>query len=100
MESKGTLAKDKNEILFSRFGINYNQEPQVYRKGTVVYRCYDAVNGETKMLPTDHKLAESQSKTQSEKERKRKQKAVIIAENVDIIGDGFWEAHSYILSSR
>ena len=38
LELKGTLAADKNEILFSRFGINYNNEPEVYKKGTVIYR--------------------------------------------------------------
>jgi len=35
---KGTLSADKNEILFSQFGINYNNLPQVYRKGTVLYK--------------------------------------------------------------
>jgi tRNA(His) guanylyltransferase len=34
----GTLASDKNEILFSRFGINYNNEPEIYKKGSVVFR--------------------------------------------------------------
>jgi len=38
LELKGSLSKDKNEILFSRFGINYNNEPEVYKKGTVIYR--------------------------------------------------------------
>jgi len=32
----GTLSGDKNEILFSQFGINYNTEPEVFRKGTVL----------------------------------------------------------------
>ena len=35
---KGTLAKDKNEILFSEFGINYNNEPDQYKKGTTLIR--------------------------------------------------------------
>lgn len=35
---KGTLAADKNEILFSRFGINYNREPEMYKKGSVIFR--------------------------------------------------------------
>jgi len=35
---KGTLSGDKNEILFSQFQINYNDLPQVYRKGTVFYK--------------------------------------------------------------
>merc|ERR1711997_341861 len=31
---KGTLAGEKNEILFSEFGINYNQEPAQFKNGT------------------------------------------------------------------
>lgn len=34
----GTYSADKNEILFSRFGINYNNLPQMYRKGTILLR--------------------------------------------------------------
>ncbi|PVH93763.1 Thg1-domain-containing protein [Periconia macrospinosa] len=37
-ELSGTVAADKNEILFSRFGINYNNEPEIFKKGTVLYR--------------------------------------------------------------
>lgn len=33
---QGTLAADKNEILFSEFNINYNNEPMMFRKGTVL----------------------------------------------------------------
>lgn len=36
---KGTLAKDKNEILFSDFGINYNNEPEQFRKGTTLLKA-------------------------------------------------------------
>lgn len=35
---QGTFSKDKNEILFSRFGINYNNEPEIFKKGSVVFR--------------------------------------------------------------
>ncbi len=35
---KGTFAADKNEILFSRFKINYNDEPEIFKKGSVVFR--------------------------------------------------------------
>ena len=35
---KGTLSNDKNEILFSQFNINYNNQPEVYKKGTLVIR--------------------------------------------------------------
>lgn len=32
------MSADKNEILFKRFGINYNNELEIYKKGTVLYR--------------------------------------------------------------
>lgn len=35
---QGTVSSDKNELLFSRFGINYNNEPEIYKKGSVVFR--------------------------------------------------------------
>lgn len=34
----GTLASEKNEILWTRYGINYNDEMGMYRKGSVVFR--------------------------------------------------------------
>ncbi|KAK3070998.1 tRNA-His guanylyltransferase [Teratosphaeriaceae sp. CCFEE 6253] len=95
---KGTVSKDKNEIMFSRFGINYNNEPKIYRKGTVIYRLRveDALASDLPNVgPPDRA-----SKTQVEKERKRKQKAKIVTEHHDIIGDAFWDAHPYILASN
>ena len=35
---KGTFSADKHEILFSRFKINYNNEPEMNKKGSVVFR--------------------------------------------------------------
>ena len=35
---KGTEAADKNEILWAEFGKNYNKEPAIFRKGTVLFR--------------------------------------------------------------
>lgn len=32
----GTLSSDKQEILFSECGINYNNEPEMYKKGSLV----------------------------------------------------------------
>ena len=33
-----TLAADKNEILFSQFGINYNNEDEMFKRGSMIYR--------------------------------------------------------------
>ncbi|PPQ95442.1 hypothetical protein CVT26_008461 [Gymnopilus dilepis] len=35
---RGTFSKDKNEILYSRFGINYNRIDARFRKGSVLFR--------------------------------------------------------------
>lgn len=35
---QGTVSSDKNELLFSRFGVNYNKEPAMFRKGSVLFR--------------------------------------------------------------
>lgn len=41
---QGTVSSDKNEILFKRFGINYNNELEIYKKGSVLYRqVWDAI---------------------------------------------------------
>jgi len=35
---KGTLSGDKNEMLFTEFNINYNTEPEFFKKGTTLIR--------------------------------------------------------------
>lgn len=35
---EGTESSDKNEILWAEFGMNYNKELAIFRKGTVIYR--------------------------------------------------------------
>jgi tRNA(His) guanylyltransferase len=105
LQLKGTLSGDKNEILFKQFGINYNNEPPVCRKGSVIYRAYGNPstghhqNGVSSATSCS-KAADSMSKTQIEKQRKQKQKAEIVVEHVDIIGDAFWDARPYLLASR
>lgn len=42
---KGTYAAEKNEILWGRFGVNYNHVEGVFRKGSVVFRDVRVVEG-------------------------------------------------------
>ena len=35
---KGTFSKDKNQILFEEFGINYNNEKEVFKRGSIFIR--------------------------------------------------------------
>ncbi|KAK3187605.1 tRNA-His guanylyltransferase [Lecanicillium sp. MT-2017a] len=99
----GTLAADKNEILFSRFKINYNNEPEIFKKGSVIFRDYELVD------PSSHKTSETmdalaepvqQSKTQNENDKKRRSKARIVVEHMDIIKDDFWDRRPWILSNK
>lgn len=98
---KGTVSSDKNEILFSRFGINYNNEDDIYKKGSVVYRQYQLED----QAPPPTQALEVQattevSKTQQEKMRKLRRKAQVVVEHVDIIKDDFWQRRPWLLSGR
>lgn len=95
---KGTVSGDKNEILFKQFGINYNNEPEVYRKGSVIFREYDDVPIEAGAKPEEPK--KEISKTQLEKERKRRQKARVVVKHEDIIKDGFWKERPWLLAGK
>ncbi|KAK8850597.1 hypothetical protein IAR55_004516 [Kwoniella newhampshirensis] len=44
---QGTDSKDKNEILFSQYGINYNNVPAMYRKGSVCVREHPSSHAST-----------------------------------------------------
>ncbi|KAH7112461.1 tRNAHis guanylyltransferase-domain-containing protein [Dendryphion nanum] len=48
---KGTVSSDKNEILFSRFSINYNNEPEIFKKGSVLYRDFFPVVSQSSPTP-------------------------------------------------
>ena len=115
-ELKTTVSGDKNEILFARFGINYNNEPKMFRKGSIVYREYNvsfqetpnvdssqsATNGETVSTSElqSSAIPESVSKTQQEKLRKAKAKATVVVSHMDIIKDDFWNQRPWILSGK
>uniref|UniRef100_F6VSZ7 tRNA(His) guanylyltransferase n=1 Tax=Xenopus tropicalis TaxID=8364 RepID=F6VSZ7_XENTR len=87
---KGTLAAEKNEILFSEFNINYNNEPLLYRKGSVL--IWQKVNEVSKKRI---KLPNEVDEKEVEVSRWRKETVIL---HCDVIGDQFWEEHSSILS--
>lgn len=72
---RGTVSSDKNELLFSEFGINYNNLPAIYRKGTIlVNKVINLSNG--------------------------KQKKCIIPIFDDLIKEKFWKEHDEILEKK
>lgn len=71
---KGTFAADKNEILFSEFGINYNNEDAFYRKGTILVKKQVKIPGTNKT------------------------RLLMIPLHEDLIGDQFWKRNDELLS--
>lgn len=51
---KGTFSKDKHELLFTQFGINYNKEEEVYKRGTILIRMegYEKTTSDKKAKKT------------------------------------------------
>ncbi|KAK8075220.1 tRNA(His) guanylyltransferase [Apiospora hydei] len=100
---KGTLSKDKNELLYSQFHMNYNNEPEIFKKGSVVFRDYELVEpGSDNVAEKIDDLAEpvNQSKTQAENDKKRRAKARIVVEHLDVIKDDFWDRRPWLLSNK
>ena len=83
---QGTVSKAKHEILFSRFGINYNDIAERYKKGSVLVR-------EPVILDTEIPgVAQPQ-----EGKKKSKPTMVVTPYHCDIIGDALWAAHPSLL---
>ncbi|XP_016416271.1 probable tRNA(His) guanylyltransferase isoform X2 [Sinocyclocheilus rhinocerous] len=87
----GTQAADKNEILFSEFNINYNNESPLHKKGMTL--IWEKVN------ETTTKLTKRPDKGETEINVTRTRKKVT-SHSCDIIGDQFWEEHPDILESE
>jgi len=78
---KGTLTEHKNELLHSRFGINYSDLPPIYRKGTSLFR-------QTRKV---------QVKQTEEGEPVMRERTVIEVSHDDIIKDEFWIKNPHIM---
>ena len=101
---QGTDAKEKNEVLFKRFGINYNEVSSQFRKGSVLVR---------KPPPGDIQHSEGEAfqriqlvdEERSGKARKAKRikpfeglTGEVVTLHEDIIGDGFWDDRPWLLA--
>lgn len=68
----GTVSSDKHDILFKQYGINYNEEPEIYKKGTIL------------LYPSE--------------KSKRKKKGRVEEHYTDIMRQPFWDWNEYILN--
>ncbi|KAK9820495.1 hypothetical protein WJX72_010876 [[Myrmecia] bisecta] len=79
---KDTQTRDKNELLFSQFNINYTEVPEQFRKGSIVVRQRQRVV-----------VKHGEDGTPVEREV-----SVPTVLHVDIIGNQFWVDNPQILS--
>lgn len=107
---KGTLSKDKHEILFSQFGINYNNELEMFRKGSLLANANkvththlysDASGGIFTKKSRGSGFALStvpdNAGNQTEKKENELSDTTVVAIHEDIIGDQFWNQNPQIL---
>jgi tRNA(His) guanylyltransferase len=78
-----TNSAEKNELLFSKFGINYNNLDQSFRKGSVIYRRL-----KQREVSVDHEVVDGAGKKGVGKKRGTE----LTVEHCDIIGDEFWNS--------
>jgi len=78
---KGTLSDYKNELLFSQFGINYNNEPPMFKKGSIICK-----------QPQEETFLDSRT---NEQKKRTKERVVVLHE--DFIGPDFWKRNPHIL---
>ncbi len=54
---KGTFSKDKNEILYGQFNINYNNVDEIFKRGTIIFRKYSEKKAKNeKIIPENEKI--------------------------------------------
>lgn len=75
-----TVSQDKHELLFTEFGLNYNNEPDVFKKGTTIVKEFD-----------------TSGLSQRQVERKMKKMGRVRVMHCDIIRDGWWDERKWIL---
>ncbi|KAJ3145705.1 hypothetical protein HDU89_006940 [Geranomyces variabilis] len=79
---KTTDSALKNELLFTRFGINYSKLPELHRKGSVLFRkpvLVSTVSSRDGVTPVE------------------RLKSCVVTQHRDVIGDEFWAENTYIL---
>lgn len=98
---KGTNSKEKNELLFSRFGINYNNEPQMFRKGSLIIR---KPRDERYQIPKRRRVDQLSNEEQKNATSGDDEGKIVAALDddyqvlhTDIIKDDFWKQHEYLL---
>jgi len=109
---KDTNSAQKNEILFSEFAINYNDEPAQYRKGSILVwkQISDSVvsgretsydidecNDVAKVLEDEHYRQSSTPLSNDNQRSYVHPKRDVVVLHEDLISPSFYDRHPYII---
>ena len=102
-DTQGTDSKDKNELLFSTFGINYNNIPPMFRKGSTLVRLDP--KAAQRMAETGVASFHHNGGTPDPAQRRLKKMkpyegmtGEVVVLHEDIIGDAFWSQRPWLLA--
>ena len=100
IRSRAANSSRKNEVLFSEFGINYNNEAEQFKKGTTIYRERAEEKDPTPAEEGEGEPADKGKGDRSPKKKNKKLKTAkaLIEETCDIIGDPFWERNPHLIA--
>ena len=86
----GSVSRDKNELLFSQFGVNYNDELQQFRKGSLIVL--------TEAQVTKNRDQNRDQKRQDEQPPDQYFTSTCETKvlHIDIIKEAFWEEYKYL----
>lgn len=99
---RGTVSKEKNELLFSTFGINYNDEPAIFRKGSIIIRRAIDPTGETVVGHTSagavtdvaaQEVDNSNHASDQQRKHARRVRREVVVIHEDLIRPSFWESY-------
>lgn len=79
---KGTFSRDKHSILFDKFQINYNAEPEIFKKGSIL--LWSKAKTVADPPPVDSKTKANDMVEESQ----------IILVHEDLIKDQWWECEA------
>jgi tRNA(His) guanylyltransferase len=88
---QGTVSSQKNELLFSRFGINYNDIDALYRKGSILLWEVCALCLKDNTSDADDVILCLRLQTADSQDTKKKRSVVVVHE--DLITEEWWTRH-------
>ncbi|KAI1797195.1 tRNAHis guanylyltransferase [Ganoderma leucocontextum] len=100
---RGTVSSQKHEMLFSRFGVNYNDLPARFRKGSILVReevstDAEGVDGADATSVLEGAVPPTTPQSTSKKKMKVRVRTTVELHHCDIIGDEFWNSRPNILA--